>query len=149
MPRRSQATRALQEVEDSNVEEEEYEEVEEPSEQLFDVGKYRISSATEVRTLSIDGTSFDVHVKSLSWSMRNQILSKSLKWDTNGGTVFDGDAYVRECLKEIIVEAPWGRTTESFLISIDHRLGGLLETLVPKAFDEEEGVDIEKIKKGP
>ena len=70
-----------------------------------------------------------------------------MKWDTNGGTVFDGDAYVRECLKEIIVEAPWGRTTESFLISIDHRLGGLLETLVPKAFDEEDGVDIEKIKK--
>jgi len=146
MPRRSQATRALQEVEDSNIEEEEYEE---PSEPLFDVGKYRISSVTETRTLSIDGASFDVQVKSLSWSMRNQILSKSLRWDNNGSTVFDGDAYVRECLKEIIVEAPWGRTTESFLISIDHRLGGLLETLVPKAFDEEEGVDIDKIKKGP
>ena len=147
MPRRSQATRALQEVEDSNIEEEEYEEVE-SSEPLFDVSKYRISATTETRTLSIDGASFDVQVKALSWSLRNQILSKSLKWDTNGGTVFDGDAYVRECLKEIIVEAPWGRTTESFLISIDHRLGGLLETLVPKAFDEEDGVDIEKIKKG-
>ena len=148
MPRRSQATRALQETEESNIEEEEYEEGEESSEPLFDVGKYRISSETETRTLSIDGASFNVQVKSLSWSMRNQILSKSLKWDNNGSTVFDGDAYVRECLKEIIVEAPWGRTTESFLISIDHRLGGLLETLVPKAFDEEEGVDIDKIKKG-
>ena len=48
----------------------------------------------------------------------------------------------------MIVEAPWGRTTESFLITIDHRLGGLLETLVPKAFEEEEGVDVEKIKGG-
>ena len=150
MPRTSQASRALQESEEQNMEGEEYEEPElEASEPLFDINNYRISSVTETRTLSIDGTSFDVHVKSLSWSMRNQILSKSLKWDNNGSTVFDGDAYVRECLKEIIVEAPWGRTTESFLISIDHRLGGLLETLVPKAFDEEEGVDIEKIKKGP
>ena len=151
MPRRSQASRALQEVEEQILEEgeeEEYEEIE-SSEPSFDINKYRISSVTETRTLSIDGTSFDVQVKPLSWSMRNQILSKSLKWDTNGSTVFDGDAYVRECLKEIIVDAPWGRTTESFLISIDHRLGGLLETLVPKAFDEEDGVDITKIKKGP
>jgi len=150
MPRTSQASRALQESEEQNIAEEEYEESElEPSEPLFDIDNYRISSSTETKTLSIDGSSFDVQVKQISWSMRNQILSKCLKWDSAGGTVFDGDAYVRECLKEIIVEAPWGRTTESFLISIDHRLGGLLETLVPKAFDEEEGVDVEKIKKGP
>jgi len=148
MARKSQATRALEDVEDQIIEEEENEEVE-SSDPIFDINKYRISSVTETRTLTIDGTSFDVQVKPLSWSMRNQILSKSLKWDSGGSTVFDGDAYVRECLKEIIVEAPWGRTTESFLISIDHRLGGLLETLVPKAFDEEEGVDINKIKKGP
>jgi len=148
MARKSQATRALEDVEDQIIEEEENEEVE-SSDPIFDINKYRISSVTETRTLTIDGTSFDVQVKPLSWSMRNQILSRSLKWDSGGSTVFDGDAYVRECLKEIIVEAPWGRTTESFLISIDHRLGGLLETLVPKAFDEEEGVDINKIKKGP
>ena len=149
MPRTSQASRALQESEEQNMEGEEYEEPElEASEPLFDINNYRISSVTETRTLSIDGTSFDVQVKQLSWSMRNQILSRSLKWDNAGGTVFDGDAYVRECLKEIILEAPWGRTTESFLITIDHRLGGLLETLVPKAFEEEDGVDIEKIKKG-
>ena len=148
MARKSQATRALEDVEDQIIEEEENEEVE-SSDPIFDINKYRISSVTETRTLTIDGTSFDVQVKPLSWSMRNQILSRSLKWDSGGSTVFDGDAYVRECLKEVIVEAPWGRTTESFLISIDHRLGGLLETLVPKAFDEEEGVDINKIKKEP
>ena len=51
-------------------------------------------------------------------------------------------------MKEIILEAPWGRTTESFLVSIDSRLGGLLETLVPKAFEEEGGTDVEAIKKG-
>ena len=114
----------------------------------FDVNKYKISSTPEKRTLSIDGTEFEVTVKNLSWSFRNQILSKSLKWDGSGNTVFDGDAYVRECLKEMIVEAPWGRTTESFLVSIDSRLGSVLEALVPKAFEDNEETDIDTIKKG-
>ena len=144
MVRTSKVSQALTDTEQQEIE---VDDIEIVSEKAFDVTKYTISGNLEVRTLSIDGTSFDVKIKPLSWSMRNQILSKSLKWDTNGNTAFDGDAYVRECLKDMIVEAPWGRTTESFLISIDHRLGGLLETLVPKAFDEEEGVDIDKVKK--
>ena len=41
----------------------------------------------------------------------------------------------------MIVVAPWGRTTETFLISIDHRLGTVLEELVPKAFDAAEDTD--------
>ena len=36
----------------------------------------------------------------------------------------------------MIVDAPWGRTTESLLLSFDERLGAALETLVPKAFGE-------------
>ena len=51
----------------------------------------------------------------------------------------------------MITEAPWGRTTEAFLVSIDERLGGALETLVPKAFNEESEDtstdDIDSIKK--
>lgn len=144
MPK-SSVSQALNEVDEPEIAEED---VSTATESIFDVNKYKISITPEARTLAIDGTSFEVKVKPLSWSMRNQILSKSLKWDSSGSTVFDGDAYVRECLKEMIVEAPWGRTTESFLITIDHRLGGLLETLVPKAFEEEEGVDVEKIKGG-
>ena len=62
--------------------------------------------------------------------------------------MFGGDTYVRECLKEMIVEAPWGRTTEAFLLSIDERLGGALERLVPVAFaGDEEGVNPDEIKK--
>ena len=38
--------------------------------------------------------------------------------------------YIKECLKQMIVEAPWGATTESFLLSIDERLGKVLESLV-------------------
>ena len=113
----------------------------------FDVSKYKISTAPQVETLSIDGASFEVTIKPISWSMRNQIISRSLRWDSNGNTNFDGDAYARECLKEMLVDAPWGRTTESFLISIDSRLGTLLETLVPKAFDENADMGIDTIKK--
>lgn len=103
-------------------EQDEIEEVED-TQPIFNVDKYRISSSPEKRTLTIDGTSFDVTIKPLSWSMRNQILSRSLKWDNSGNTNFDGDAYVRECLKEMLIDAPWGRTTETFLVSIDSRLG--------------------------
>ena len=39
-------------------------------------------------------------------------------------------------MKEMIVEAPWGNTTESFLLQIDNRLGAALEALVPQAFDD-------------
>ena len=128
-------------------EQDEIEEVED-TQPIFNVDKYRISSSPEKRTLTIDGTSFDVTIKPLSWSMRNQILSRSLKWDNSGNTNFDGDAYVRECLKEMLIDAPWGRTTETFLVSIDSRLGGLLETLVPNAFDEDDALDVEQVKKG-
>ena len=143
MARPKQASQEL--LEELDELEEELEE--ELSTSTFDVNKYKITNAVEKQTLYIDGTSFEVTVKPLSWSLRNQILSKSLKWDSNGSTVFDGDSYVRSCLKEMIIEAPWGRTTESFLISIDARLGTCLEQLVPKAFDEGEGADVEQIKK--
>ena len=46
----------------------------------------------------------------------------------------------------MIVDAPWGRTTEAFLVSIDERLGGALEKLVPNAFSDTE-VDPNTIKK--
>ena len=145
MAGRSKVSQALSEdIED--IEEVEEEQVDTPS-TPFDVNKYKISSSPKVETLYIDGTSFEVTIKPLSWSLRNQIISKSLRWDANGSTNFDGDSYARECLKEMIVDAPWGRTTESFLISIDARLGTLLETLVPKAFDESADMGIDTIKK--
>ena len=112
----------------------------------FDFNKYRIANKTEVRTLELDGAEFTITVKPLSWSKRNQILSKAMTWETGGGTRFDGDTYVRECLKEMIMDAPWGKTTELFLMSIDDRLGGLLETVVPQAFGTEEIGDLDTLK---
>ena len=112
----------------------------------FDFNKYRVANKTEIKTLEIENTSFSVTVKPLSWSRRNQILSKAMAWDTNGGTRFDGDVYVRECLKEMIVDAPWGKTSELFLISIDERLGTVLESLVPSAFGNDALEDVENLK---
>ena len=45
----------------------------------------------------------------------------------------------------MIVEAPWGRTTETFLLSIDSRLGAALEQLVPNLVGTAENTD--EIKK--
>jgi len=104
----------------------------------FDYKAYLVSHEPETRTINIAGTkdSFEISVKNLSWSKRNQLISKNLNWDNTGNTSFSADGYVRDCLKEMIVEAPWGRTTESILLSFDERLGAALENLVPKAFGE-------------
>ena len=99
----------------------------------FDISKYQVNNAIESKTLIIDETKeeFEIKIKPLSWARRNQIMSKCITWTQNGQTSFDGDAFVRSCLRDIIIEAPWGRTTESFLLSIDARLGAALEKLVP------------------
>jgi len=114
----------------------------------FDFNKYRVANKTEIRTLEIDDTSFNVTIKPLSWSRRNQILSKAMAWDSDGGTKFDGDVYVRECLKEMVIDAPWGKTSELFLISIDERLGSVLEQLVPTAFGTNALEEVDTLKDG-
>jgi len=105
----------------------------------FDYNKYMVGTNIRTETVKIEGTDeeFTVKVKPLSWSKKNQLVSRYVKWSEDGVSSFDGDGYVRECLKEMIVESPWGKTTETFLISIDNRLGSALEELVPSAFDNE------------
>lgn len=120
--------------------------------QEFDYKSYLVSHDAEEKTISIPGTgeSFKISIKPLSWSKRNQIISKNLHWDKSGNTSFSADSYVRDCLRDMIVEAPWGRTTEALLLSFDERLGGALEDLVPKAFgdtDDPEGATPDQIKK--
>lgn len=113
----------------------------------FDLSKYQLSTSSKAVTVEIPetGDEFEVSIKPMSWSKRNQLISKCLNWEQGGNTSFNGDLYVRECLKEMITEAPWGRTTEAFLLSIDTRLGTALESLVPKAFDEE--IEVDTVKK--
>ena len=119
----------------------------------FDVGKYTVGSTLKKETVTIGGTgdSFEVSINPLTWAKRNQLISRHLSWQADGNTAFNGDGYVRDCLKEIISDAPWGKTTESFLISIDERLGSALEALVPKAFggdDDNVVADPDNVKKG-
>ena len=118
---------------------------------IFDHTKYLVSHEPERRVVELPSTgeTFEVSVKALSWSKRNQLISKNMSWTQAGETSFSADTYVRDCLKEMIVDAPWGRTTESLLLSFDDRMGAALETLVPKAFgeDEEEEEHADTVKK--
>ena len=121
----------------------------ESKEKNFDVSKYQVKAATKKVTLSIGETGDEVEltIKQLSWSKRNQLISKCLTWSDGNQSAFNADIYVRECLKEMIVEAPWGRTTEAFLVTIDERLGTALETLVPNAFGAGDKPPVDTVKK--
>ena len=66
----------------------------------------------------------------------------------NAESSFDGALYVREVLKQIIVEAPWGKTTDLFLTSINNELGQALETLVASMSGDSEELSLEETKKG-
>ena len=118
----------------------------------FDINKYTIGNTLKEVTLLVgpDEDELTITTKDISWSKRNQIMSKCLAWDNAGNTSFDGDAYVRLCLKEIIHEAPWGNTTEAFLIRINDDLGQALEQLVPRAFADDSNLsdEINSVKKG-
>ena len=122
--------------------------VAEPAE--FDVSKYIISSELETRILIIPTTGDEVEIKirNIPWSKRNKIISDCLKWSDGGQVDFDGDKYLSTCLEAMVIEAPWGVTDSKFLASIDHRLGNVLEAIVPKAFDESETNAVNNAKKG-
>ena len=96
-----------------------------------------------------DDEEITIKIVDIPWSLKNQKVSLSLKWDSDGSTVFDGDNYVRECLKLMIVEAPWGHTTDAFLSTIgDNALGAALEKLVPRAFVGQSNVSsVDEVKK--
>ena len=122
----------------------------ESKEKNFDVSKYQVQTAAKKVTLTIGDTEDKVEltIKQLSWSKRNQLISKCLTWVDGNQTSFNADLYVRECLKDMIIEAPWGRTTEAFLVTIDERLGTALETLVPNAFGAGNNPSVDTVKKG-
>jgi len=86
--------------------------------------------------LEYRGTEIKIKTKSISWSRKNQILTKCFSYNQDGSMQFDFDKYMKEVLVEIIVEAPWGRTDQIFLNRIKPDFGSMLEKLVPKAFEE-------------
>ena len=117
-------------------------------------GYEKLLVGREVKELYLSITSEDgelieipLKLRGLPWSLKNQKISLAVKWDDSGQTSFDGDYYIRECLKWMIVEAPWGETTDSFLAQCGPELGTALENLVPKAFVDNSTVSTEAIKK--
>jgi len=98
-----------------------------------------------------DGELIEIPLKlrGLPWSLKNQKISLAVTWGENGQTSFDGDFYMRECLKWMIVEAPWGETTDTFLGQCGAELGTALEGLVPKAFVDNSTITTDEAKKEP
>ena len=120
----------------------------------FDVSKYMVSNQVEEREVELADEKFTVTIKDLSWSRKNQLVAKAMAFGgKTEGMSFDADYYVKECLKAMIVEAPWGKTTDTFLISINDELGKALEVLVPRAFgsedDDDEDESMENLKEEP
>ena len=111
----------------------------------FDWTKYQIK--TDIRQITIkvgdDEDELTLGVKDLGYVAKNKLVSSCYTY--TGGTVgFDMDSYMRETLKVMIVEAPWGATNDMFLMSIDQHLGKALEEIIPSAF---EAGDVPPLKK--
>ena len=119
-----------------------------PVKKNFDLSKYQISDKSVTKVIDLGDDSFEVRVKELSWFQRNTLMSRCMQIKGNAESTFDGALFVREVLKEIIVEAPWGKTTDLFLTSIDSRLGQALETLVSSMSGGSGELSLDETKKG-
>ena len=111
-------------------------ETKEKSKAAFDWTKYQIKSDIRQITVKVgdDEDELILGVKDLGYVAKNKLVSSCYTY--TGGTVgFDMDSYMRETLKVMIVEAPWGATNDMFLMSIDQHLGKALENIIPSAFE--------------
>jgi len=88
------------------------------------------------RTKDGKDVEISIKVKPISWSRKNQILTKCFTYNQDGTIKFNFDRYTKDMLSEMIAEAPWGKTDEVFLNNIKPEFGSKLEKLVPKAFEE-------------
>ena len=118
-----------------------------PAQKSFDISKYKVNATDrEVVEVEVGDDKFKVEIKPLTWFRKNQLVTECMTFSPTGETKFDGSRYVKEVLKEIVTDAPWGKTTDAFLMSIDSNLGQALESIVPKAFTNDEVV-IDSVKK--
>ena len=118
-----------------------------PAQKSFDISKYKVNATDrEVVEVEVGDDKFKVEIKPLTWFRKNQLVTDCMTFGANGETKFDGSRYVKEVLKEIVTDAPWGKTTDAFLQSINSELGQALEAVVPKAFIGDE-LDIDSVKK--
>lgn len=111
----------------------------------FDWTKYQIKTDVRQVTLKVgtDEDELTLGIKDLGYVAKNKLVSSCYTYA--GGTVgFDMDTYMRETLKIMIVEAPWGSTNDMFLMSIDQQLGKALEEIIPSAFEAGDNTPLKK-----
>ena len=109
---------------------------EQPAQKSFDVSKYTISSTDrDVVDVKVGEDTFKVEIKPLTWFRKNQLITQSMTFSANGETKFEASKYIKEVLKEIITDAPWGKTDDMFLAKVNLTLGQALEQIVPSATD--------------
>ena len=119
--------------------------VTEKSKAGFDWTKYQIKNDIREVTINVgpDEEKLTLGVKDLGYVAKNKLVSSCYTY--TGGTVgFDMDTYMRETLKVMIVEAPWGVTNDMFLMSINQELGKALEDIIPSAFEAGEPAPLKK-----
>ncbi len=105
------------------------------------------SDETEKMVIKIDEDEIPITVRKIPWVKRMEIRDNCLSWDANGSGKLHMSLYVRECLKYLLVDAPWGKTTEMFLLTVDDKLGMALEKLVPSPYSDTENLNIDILKK--
>ena len=118
-----------------------------PTSPSFDVSKYKIKEQNQTYTIKLEKDEFDVIIKPMTWQQKNELVARCMTFDDKGNSSFDSGIHIKEVLKEILIEAPWGKTTDEFLNSINQEMGSALEKLVPSAF-ESNFTEVDVIKKG-
>ena len=114
-------------------------------EKVFDIADYQVDMSAQEMELTIpDGTKIPLTIKPIGWKRKNRILAQSTV-PMGDGAAIDIDVYISTCLKEMIVKAPWGTTSDTFLASINDELGDALATIVPRpSEDGTSGVELVK-----
>ena len=95
-------------------------------------------------------STFTILVTGIPWAKLNYIKSQCVSFDEKQQTHFDSQKYVSECLKAMIVKAPWGDTNDIFLMQVGGPLGTALEGIIPSAYggeDEDAADNFNSIKK--
>ena len=90
-----------------------------------------------------------IQVIGIPWAKLNYIKSQCVSYNDKQETQFDGQQYINECLKIMVVDAPWGATDDIFLLQVGSILGAELEKLIPSAYgaNDEEEESVSDIKK--
>ena len=99
---------------------------------------YNIECPVEIHDGSVEKV--PLQVVGVPWAKRNYIKSQCVSFNDKQQTHFDSQQYIAECLKLMIVKAPWGNTDDMFLLQVGDALGDALEKLVPSAYNIEENM---------